>query len=112
MMPGSYYHDPRDDWRLCDRCHMRPAAWVVNPGTDAGLYCYCDPCMPGRWTEWAQPYTPARNQMLDESAEWLRRSQAREKDSGKTQGSGIVPTRVRHRKRSGRRPHVDTTSTR
>jgi hypothetical protein len=69
-LPTTYYDGPADQWRMCDRCHMLPAAWVVNPGTDAGLYAYCDPCMPGRWKDRAQPYTPDRNHDLDEWTEF------------------------------------------
>ena len=69
-LPTTYYDGPADQWRMCERCGKRPAAWVVNAGTDAGLYAYCDPCMPGRWKDGAQPYTPDRNHDLDKWAEF------------------------------------------
>jgi hypothetical protein len=69
-LPTTYYDGPADQWRTCERCGKRPAAWVVNPGTDAGLYAYCDPCVPGRWKDRAQRYTPDRNHDLDEWTEF------------------------------------------
>ena len=69
-LPTTYYDGPADQWRMCERCGERRAVWVVNPGTDAGLYAYCDPCMPSRWKDRAQPYTPDRNHDLDKWAEF------------------------------------------
>jgi hypothetical protein len=69
ILPPTYYDGPADQWRMCERCRKRPAAWVVNPNGDVGLYAYCDRCMPGRWKDGAQLYTPHRNRDLDQWTE-------------------------------------------
>ena len=73
MIARDYYADPVDDWMMCVQCHERPAAWFVNPPTDAGVYAYCDRCMPARWRAWAQRYTIWRNQEIEDWADTLRR---------------------------------------
>ncbi len=75
-MAPDYYADPVGDWMLCMRCKKRPAAYFVNASANTGPHVYCGVCMPAHRRPWAQPYTPWRNQEIEESAEWLRRGLA------------------------------------
>jgi hypothetical protein len=65
MTMPDYYADPVDDWMMCVRCKTHPAFYVVNAGADAGLHVYCESCMPANRRPWAQPYTPWRNQEIE-----------------------------------------------